>query len=160
MYWFTSFGSSTTCSCTGASFWSMISGLSGLRNACAILCVRSTSSLQPNILLMTFMSEQVGDDAMPGLSLDVVEHHRAAAIHVLLQTGDLEIGIDRLVGLDQVALRAQPFEGRAQVPGVVGARPLLGLRLRGFFFVRRLLHFRNSWGVTLPQYTRLAPAWK
>jgi hypothetical protein len=38
-----------------------------------------------------------------------------AAVHVLLQAGDFEIRIDRLVGLDQVALLAQPFQRRAQI---------------------------------------------
>ncbi len=52
----TSSGSRITCSCTGACSWGMITGLSGLRNACAILRVRSISFFQPNILLMTFMS--------------------------------------------------------------------------------------------------------
>jgi hypothetical protein len=51
------------------------------------------------------VAEQVGDDAVVRLALDVVEQHRAAAVHVLLKAGDLEIGIDFLVGLDQVALR-------------------------------------------------------
>ena len=67
---FTSFGSSTTCSCTGASLWEMISGLSGLRNAAAMRWVRSTSSFQPNILLMTFMSpNRLVMTRCPGLPL-------------------------------------------------------------------------------------------
>ncbi len=35
------------------------------------------------------VTEQIGDHAMMGLALDVVEQDRAAAIHVLLQAGDL-----------------------------------------------------------------------
>src|SRR5450631_4015951 len=56
MYLLTSSGSRMTCSCTGACSWGIITGLSGLRKAWAILRVRSISFFQPNILLMTFMS--------------------------------------------------------------------------------------------------------
>jgi hypothetical protein len=65
------------------------------------------------------VAEQVGDDAVMGLALDVGEQHRTAAVHVLLQPGDFEIGIDRLVGLDQVALPAQPIERGAQISRMV-----------------------------------------
>ena len=34
---------------------------------------------------------------------------------MLLQAGHFEVRIDRLVGLDQVALLAQPFQRRAQI---------------------------------------------
>ena len=61
------------------------------------------------------VAEQVGEHAVIGLAFDIVEQDRAAAIHVLLQSGDFEIRIDRLVGLDQVALLAQPFQRRAQI---------------------------------------------
>ena len=56
---------------------------------------------------------------MIGLALDVVEQDRTAAIHVLLQAGDFEVRIDLLVGLDQVALLAQPVERAAQVLGMM-----------------------------------------
>src|SRR5215468_6445608 len=65
------------------------------------------------------VTEQIGDDAVMGLALHVVEHYRAAAIHVLLQAGDLQVGVDGLVGLDQVALRLEPGERRAQVACVM-----------------------------------------
>ena len=71
---------------------------------------------------------------MIGLAFDVVEQHRAAAIHVLLQAGDFEVRIDRLVGLDQVALLAQPFQRRAQIGRVM---PVAG---DGLFLAQCLLH--------------------
>ena len=74
------------------------------------------------------VAEQIGDDAVVGLALDVVEHHRAAAVHVLLQAGDLEVGIDLLVGLDQVALRLQPGERGAQIAARDSRRRLRALR--------------------------------
>ena len=61
------------------------------------------------------VAEQVGDDAMVGLVLDVLEQDRAPAVHVFLQPGDLEVGVDLLVRLDQVALRLEPRERAAQV---------------------------------------------
>ena len=61
------------------------------------------------------VAEQVGEHAVIGLAFDIVEQHWTAAIHVLLQSGDLEVRVDRLVGLDQVALLAQPFQRRAQI---------------------------------------------
>jgi hypothetical protein len=69
-----------------------------------------------------------------GLAFDLVEQHRAAAVHVLLQAGDFEIRIDRLVGLDQVSLRAQPLERAAQVRRMV----LLGGG--ELFLAQRFLH--------------------
>ena len=80
------------------------------------------------------VAEQVGDDAMIGLALDVVEQDRAAAVHVLLQAGDLKVRIDFLVGLDQVAVGAQPIERRAQIEG------LIGRRVRLLIFAHWLLH--------------------
>ena len=56
---------------------------------------------------------------MIGLALDVAKQDRTAAVHVLLQAGDFEVGIDHLVGLDQVALLAQPVERAAQIEGVM-----------------------------------------
>ena len=80
------------------------------------------------------VAEQIGDDAMVRLAFDVVEQHRTAAVHVLLQAGDLKVGIDLLVGLDQFAGRAQPFQRRAQIEGLV--RRCGGV----LFFAKRLLH--------------------
>ena len=68
------------------------------------------------------VAEQIGDDAMIRLALDVVEQDRATAIHVLLQAGNLKIGVDFLVGLDQFARRAQPFQRAAQIEGLVWHR--------------------------------------
>ncbi len=82
------------------------------------------------------IAEQVGDHAVIGLALDVVEQHRAAAIHVLLQAGDLEVGIDDLVGLDQVTLLFQPGERGAQIGGVV----LVVSFGRGLVLAQCLLH--------------------
>ena len=91
------------------------------------------------------VAEQVGDDLMVGLALDVVEQHRTAAVHVLLQAGDLEVGVDLLLGLDEVTLFPQPFQGGAQVAGVHFALRcglwLRGRDFRGLFLARRLLHF-------------------
>jgi hypothetical protein len=53
---------------------------------------------------------------------------------VLLQAGDLEVGIDRLLGLDQVALLAQPVEGGAQIAG------MLFSAARGPFLAQCFLH--------------------
>jgi hypothetical protein len=64
------------------------------------------------------VAEQVGDDAMIGLALDVVEQGRTAAVEMLLQPGDLEVGIDRLVALDQIALCPEPFQRVAEVVAV------------------------------------------
>ena len=82
---------------------------------------------------------------MVRLAFHVMKHHRAAAIHVLLQPGDLKVGIDLLVGFDQVAFGAQPFERRTQVArtragGLI--HRLFGGRLRpwGVVLVRGLLH--------------------
>jgi len=50
------------------------------------------------------VAEQIGNDAMVRLALNVVEQHGTAAVHVLLQPGDLQVRIDRLVGLDQFAV--------------------------------------------------------
>ena len=43
-----------------------------------------------------------------GHTLDVLEKHRRAAIKMFLQAGDLKIGIDFLIGLDKIAIGAQP----------------------------------------------------
>ena len=64
------------------------------------------------------VAEQIGDDAMIGLALDVVEQHRTAAVHVLLQARHFEVRIDFPVGLDQVALRLEPVECSTQVARV------------------------------------------
>ncbi len=83
------------------------------------------------------VAEQVGDDAVMGLALDLVEQDRAAAVHVLLQAGDFEIGIDLLVGLDQIALRAQPVERGPQI------EPMVRLAILGrerFLLAQLLLH--------------------
>jgi len=85
------------------------------------------------------VAEQVGDDAMVRLAFNGVEQHRAAAIHVLLQAGDLQVGIDLLVGLDQFARSPEPIQRRAQVERLVRRRGSLMLVL-----AQRLLHCRRS----------------
>ncbi len=40
---------------------------------------------------------------------------------MLLQAGDLEVGIDFLIGLDEVALRLQPFQRAAQIVNPLAA---------------------------------------
>ena len=75
---------------------------------------------------------------MVRLALDGVEQDRTTAIHVLLQAGDLEVRIDFLVGLDQFAGRAQPFQRAAQIEGLKYAHTIpLSLCL---IFVARGLH--------------------
>jgi hypothetical protein len=82
---------------------------------------------------MTFMSpNRLVSRPVIGLALDLVEQHRAAAIEMLLQAGEFEVGIDRLVGLDQVALGLQLFQRVAQAD-----RPLDDLEI---FFADCLLH--------------------
>ena len=66
--------------------------------------------MSPNRLVMIF------DD---WVALHLVEQHRAGAIEMLLQTGDFEVWIDRLVGLDQIALRLEPFQRVAQAAGML-----------------------------------------
>ena len=61
---------------------------------------------------------------MVRLALDVVEDDRAAAVHQLLQAGDLEVGIDLLVRLDQIATRFEPSERATQVAGGVSVSPV------------------------------------
>jgi hypothetical protein len=80
------------------------------------------------------VAEQVGEHAVIGLAFDIVEQHRTATIHVLLQAGNLEVRIDRLVGLDQVALLAQPFQRRAQIGCV------MRFVRDGFLLAQCLLH--------------------
>jgi hypothetical protein len=65
-----------------------------------------------------------------GLALDVLELDRAAAVHALLQAGHFQIRIDLPVGLDQVALRAQPIERGAPVEAVMGQLCVLALLAR------------------------------
>ena len=60
------------------------------------------------------VGEQVGDGAGVGFAFDVVEHHHRTPVQMLLQAGDLEIGIDLLVGLDHVAFAFQPLQRGAQ----------------------------------------------
>ena len=78
------------------------------------------------------VAEQVGDEAVVRLALHLVEQHRAGAIEVLLQAGHLEVGIDRLVALDQVAFGPEPVQRVAQA-----GRPLHDLQL---FLANGLLH--------------------
>ena len=66
------------------------------------------------------VGEQIGDDAMIGLVLDVVEEDRTSAVQVLLDRCDLEIRIHLGVGFDQVAFLLEPFEGASQVDDQLG----------------------------------------
>src|SRR5262245_36229484 len=91
------------------------------------------------------VAEQIGHHAVLGLALDVLEQHRTATVHVLLQAGHFEVGIDGLVGLDQVALSAQPVEGGAQI-----GRVML-LARGGFFLAQCFLHGSSS------NHGRIAP---
>jgi hypothetical protein len=59
---------------------------------------------------------------MVWFAFDVVEQDRAPAIHVLLQSSDLKVGIDLFVGFDQFTRRAQPFQRAAQIESVVRHR--------------------------------------
>src|SRR5947208_9541148 len=71
------------------------------------------------------------------LAFDVVEEDRSSAGQMLLPPRDLEVGIDRLIGLDQVALPAQPLERAAQI------RRMVLLAGRGPFLAQCFLH--GSW---------------
>ncbi len=64
------------------------------------------------------VAKQVGYDLVVRLAFDVGEDNRTAAVHQLLQAGDLEVGIHLLVRLDQIATRAEPGERAAEVPEV------------------------------------------
>ena len=83
------------------------------------------------------VAEQIGEQAVVGLALHLVEQHRAGAIEMLLQAGELEVGIDRLVAFDQVALGLELLQHVAQAD-----RPLDDLHL---LLADYLLH-----GVALP----------
>ena len=112
----------------------MITGLSGLRNACCDLAgtldiVLPTEHLVDDV----HVAEQVGDDPVVRFALDVVKEDWAAAVHVLLQPGNLEIRIDRLIGFDQIALRLQPFQRFPKIDDIGGV-------WQRFFFVHRFLH--------------------
>ncbi len=109
------------------------------------------------------VAEQVGDHPVVRLALDVVEHHRAAAVHVLLQAGDLKVRVDRLVGLDQIALCTQPFQRGAKIAGAgVGESAFMRRgRCGGLLLGHRLLHFLMLLRVWLGRnMTGLGPAWK
>jgi hypothetical protein len=56
------------------------------------------------------------------LTLDLVEQDGAAAVQVLLQTGDLEIGIDLFVGFDEVTLGLEPLQCASQIRDSPGRR--------------------------------------
>ena len=90
------------------------------------------------------VAEQVGEQAMIGLALDVVEQDRAAAVHLLLDRGEFQIGIDLLVGLDQVALGPEPFQGVAQVVDRVDGRA------ERFFL--RSAHEVSSWRLRMTAF--------
>ena len=65
------------------------------------------------------VAEQVRKHPVIGLALHVVEQDRAAAVHVLLQARDFEVGVDGFFSLDQVALPTQPVQHAAQVEGAM-----------------------------------------
>ena len=52
---------------------------------------------------------------MARLALDIVEDDRTTAVHQLLQAREFEIGIDLLVGLDQITARLEPGKRTAQI---------------------------------------------
>jgi hypothetical protein len=62
--------------------------------------------------------EQIGDGSGVRLALHVAEQDRDAPVEMLLQAGDLQIGVHFLVGLDEIALGAQPLDRRAQAGDV------------------------------------------
>lgn len=53
------------------------------------------------------VAEEVGDYSVGRLSLDADEENRATAVQMFLQSRDLEIGIDLLVCLDEIAFSLQ-----------------------------------------------------
>ena len=59
------------------------------------------------------VAEQVGDAAMLGLALDVVEKDRAAAVQLFLDAGDFQIGVDFFVGDDDVPFFLHPLDRAA-----------------------------------------------
>src|SRR5208282_5286276 len=71
---------------------------------------------------------------------------RAAAVHVLLEPGDFEVGVDHLVRLDEVALRLEPFQRQTQIAHLFGRGPggLVGHHVHGW--VPPLCGERGAWG--------------
>lgn len=61
------------------------------------------------------IAKQVCDDLVVGSALDAGKERRASAVHQLLQSRDLKIKIDLLVGLDHIAPGAQPSERAARI---------------------------------------------
>ena len=123
--------------------------MSGLRKACGDLA-RALDIILPTEHLVddVHIAEQIGDDPVVRLALYVVEDDRAAAIHVLLQPGNLEIRIDRFVGFDQIALRLQPFQRFPQIDYIRGVRKRL-------FFTASLSAWRPSSNVSGSRLTSL-----
>jgi len=61
------------------------------------------------------VGKKVGDHAVVGLALHVVEQDGTTAIEMLLDAGNLQVGINRPVRLDEIALGLEPLEGAAQI---------------------------------------------
>jgi hypothetical protein len=85
------------------------------------------------------VAEKIRDDAVMGLALDVLEENGARAVEMLLEARHLEIGIDFLRRLDEVALGLEPGERRAQVAHLGGLGLGLGVGLLDHHVHGRLL---------------------
>ncbi len=64
------------------------------------------------------VGEKIGNRPGMGFAFHVIEKHHGAAIEVLLQTRELQVGIHLLIGLDDVALLLQPLQRRTEVRNI------------------------------------------
>ena len=87
-------------------------------------------AMSPNRLVMT---------RWLGLPLTLLNRIGQPPSMCFCKPGDLQVGIDFLVGLDQVALRAQPFQRAAQIEGLVRRRAAVSC-LRTGCCICRLSH--------------------
>ena len=67
-------------------------------------------TLEPEQLVHDIhVRQEVGDGACVRLSLDMVEEHDGTAVQVLLNSGDLQIGIYFYIRLQDIPLRVEPL---------------------------------------------------
>ena len=71
------------------------------------------------------VAEQIGENPVVRLGFHIVEDDRAAAIHQFLEPGHFQVGVDFLVGLDQLAAVLEPCK---RAPQILKMRATCGLR--------------------------------
>ena len=140
----------------------MISGLSGLRNARAMARVRSTSSFQPNILLMTFMSlNRLVTTRWFGLPLTLWNStgqppSMCFCSPVTSRSGSTAFSVSMR---SPCARSHSSVERRSRVPRLAGASCRARPRgappsWRAFPCAPAVASLASSWGLIWPQYDR------